>query len=118
MTTNPATAPSSSAQWTARLLAITGPLFALVIAINVFVQPPEKMLSEAALHMETKLAEEKPDVILLGNSMARLGVNEKQLSKILNAKVMNLSVDGSSARACGTSCSKTGCLPMDTGPTL
>ncbi len=79
------------------MLAITGPLFALGIAINVFVQPPEKMLSEAALHMETKLAEEKPDVILLGNSMARLGVNEKQLSKILNAKVMNLSVDGSSA---------------------
>ena len=80
MTKNPIPDPNKPVRWVAGLVAIAGPLLILAVAANLFVQPPEKMLSEAALAMETRLTEEKPEVILLGNSMARFGVNEKQLS--------------------------------------
>ena len=70
--------------WMAYCLAIAGPALALTVAINLFVQPPEKRLSEAAVEMEQRLEQEKPELIIVGNSMARLGVDEKQLSNILN----------------------------------
>ena len=82
----------------ARLLAVVGPALVLGLAIQGFAQPPEKQLSEEAIATETALAEAPPEIVLLGNSMTRRGVDAKQLSKAMGVPVSNLAVNGTSAR--------------------
>ena len=87
----------------ARILAIAGPALVLGLAMQWFGQPPEKQLSEDAIATEAALQEAPPEVVLLGNSMTRRGVDAKQLSKALGVPVSNLSVNGTSARNKSTS---------------
>lgn len=93
----PGNQPTHSSGLIQALLACVGPLIVLGLAAYWFAQPPEASVSESAAQFEAKLEKDQPEVVLLGNSMARLGVDAKQLSERIDAKVTNLSIDGSSA---------------------
>ena len=97
MASQSAQTPDVAPRWLQAILALLGPAMVLGLAVQFFAQPPEQALSESAAQLEAKLNKDKPEVVLVGNSMARLGVDAEQLSTLLDAKVTNLSIDGSSA---------------------
>jgi hypothetical protein len=86
----------------AGLLAIIGPAIILGLAAQWFTQAPatvdsvstgKQMIDE----IEARVRDEKPEVVLIGNSMVNSGVDLELLGEILGARVTTLHVNGSKA---------------------
>ena len=81
-------------------MALLCPLVVLGLAASWFGQPPELERSEEAQRLEERMESQQAEVVILGNSMARLGLDAEDLGKKLGARVTTLAIDGPVLR-CG-----------------
>lgn len=81
----------------ARLAAVLAPALVLLAAWWLSGQLEERELSQAARAMDRDLEEQRPKLVVLGNSSAGLGLDSEQLAEELGMPVLELTVPNSRA---------------------